>query len=254
MLLAALLGRRFQLGPTQACAARFAPSGSLNLEKQGKTVEAEGLWRAISHAQPNNPEAYAHLGLLEARQQHYKAAAEFYRKALQIGPDIPGVRSNLGLALFKGAQLKESIVEFTPLLKLQPENQQLNTLIGLAHYGLAQYADAIPYLKVAVAHDSQSLPLRLALAHSCLWTRKTAVVMDTYREILALNPDSAEADMVAGEALDEMKDNEGSTKNVSRRGQGRSQISQREFWAGIFVVDAEEVSRSGTRVSRRTGE
>ena len=187
-------------------------SEALNLEKQGKTVEAETLWRAISHAQPNNPEAYAHLGLLEARQQHYKTAAELYRKALQIGPDIPSVRLNLGLALFKGAQLKESIVEFTPLLKLQPDNQQLNTLIGLAHYGLAQYADAIPYLKVAVAHDSQSLPLRLALAHSCLWTKQTPCVMDTYREILALNPDSAEADMVAGEALDEMKDNEGSTK------------------------------------------
>ena len=36
--------------------------------------------------------------------------------------------------------------------------------------------------------------------------------MDVYREILALNSESAEADMLAGEALDEMKDNEGSTK------------------------------------------
>ena len=33
-----------------------------------------------------------------------------------------------------------------------------------------------------------------------------------YREILNLNAESAEADMLAGEALDEMKDNEGSTK------------------------------------------
>jgi Tfp pilus assembly protein PilF len=36
--------------------------------------------------------------------------------------------------------------------------------------------------------------------------------MDVYHEILTLNSESAEADMLAGEALDEMKDNEGSTK------------------------------------------
>jgi len=36
--------------------------------------------------------------------------------------------------------------------------------------------------------------------------------MDVYRQILSLDAESAEADMLAGEALDEMKDNEGSTK------------------------------------------
>ena len=36
--------------------------------------------------------------------------------------------------------------------------------------------------------------------------------MDVYREILTLDSESAEADMLAGEALDEMKDNDGSTE------------------------------------------
>ncbi len=58
----------------------------------------------------------------------------------------------------------------------------------------------------------RNLPLRLALAHSCLWTKQNQCVMDVYREILNLDAESAEADMLAGEALDDMKDNEGSTK------------------------------------------
>jgi tetratricopeptide (TPR) repeat protein len=37
-------------------------------------------------------------------------------------------------------------------------------------------------------------------------------VLDVYKEILALNPDSAEADMLAGEAMNGLKDNEGATK------------------------------------------
>jgi tetratricopeptide (TPR) repeat protein len=197
-----------------------APDGqrekALALEKQGKNQEAEAAWRVVLKAHPSSPEPYAHLGLLEARQEHYKQAVPLYRKALAMNPAVPGLRLNLGLALFKGGELKAAIQEFSVLLKSEspssPEAQRMRVLIGMAHYGLAEYAEAIPYLKDAAAGDPQNLPLRLALAHSCLWTKQNQCVLDIYHEILALNPDSAEADMVAGEALDNMKDNEGSTK------------------------------------------
>jgi tetratricopeptide (TPR) repeat protein len=186
---------------------------ALALEQQGKNVEAEAAWRVFLKAHPSNPEPYAHLGLLEARQEHYKKAVPLYRKALAMNPAIPGLRMNLGLALFKGGELKQAIVEFKPLLKNQPpsspEAQRLNILVGMAHYGLGEYAAAAPYLKQAAAHDPQNLPLRLALAHSCMWSKQYQCVLDTYHEILMLNAESAEADMLAGEALDEMKDHGG---------------------------------------------
>jgi tetratricopeptide (TPR) repeat protein len=185
---------------------------ALTLEQQGKNAEAEAAWRAYLQDHASSPEAYAHLGLLESRLEHYKEAVPLYRKALKMGPDVPGLRLNLGLALFKSGDLKGALLEFEPLLKSQPDNQQLNTLIGMAHYGLAEYGDAVPFLRKAAARDAQNLPLRLALAHSCLWSKQNQCVLDVYKEILALNPDSAEADMLAGDALDEMKDNAGATK------------------------------------------
>ncbi|HTX77106.1 MAG TPA: tetratricopeptide repeat protein [Terracidiphilus sp.] len=189
---------------------------ALALEQQGKIPEAEAAWRAYLKTHPGSPEPYAQLGVLEARQGHYKEAIPLYRKALAMKPDVPGLRLNLGLALFKDGQLKESIPEFEELLKHvqagSPEAQRLNILIGMAHYGVAQYPQAVPYLKTAAANDASNLPLRLTLAQSCLWSRQYQCVMDVYREILNLNAESAEADMLAGEALDEMKDNAGSTK------------------------------------------
>jgi tetratricopeptide (TPR) repeat protein len=183
---------------------------ALALEQQGKNVEAEAAWRIFLKAHPSNPEPYAHLGLLEARQEHYKEAVPFYRKALALNPAFPGLRLNLGLALFKGGELKQAILEFTPLLKSQspssPEAQRLTILLGMAHYGLGEYAGSVLYLKQAASNDSQNLPLRLALAHSCMWSKQYQCVLDTYHEILTLNAESAEADMLAGEALDEMKD------------------------------------------------
>jgi tetratricopeptide (TPR) repeat protein len=192
-----------------AAGAESQRQSALALEQQGKSSEAESAWRLYLKAHPSNPEPYAHLGLLEARQEHYKEAVPFYRKALALNSAIPGLRLNLGLALFKGGELKQAIVEFKLLRKNQrpasAEGQRLTILIGMAYYGLAEYAQAIPYLHHAAAHDAQNLPLRLALAHSCLWSKQYQCVLDTYHEILLLNAESAEADMLAGEALDEMK-------------------------------------------------
>jgi len=179
------------------------------LEQQGKFDEAEAAWNEALKAQPANAEAYAHLGYLEARQQHYKQAVPLYRKALAINPSMPGVRLNLGLALFKGGELKEAIQAFLPILKSEPASspdaQRVTALLGIAEYGLGNYAQAIPYLTTAAANDPQNLQFRLLLAHSCLSTRQFKCVLDVYREILTLNAESAEADMLAGEAEDEMQ-------------------------------------------------
>jgi tetratricopeptide (TPR) repeat protein len=208
---------------------------ALTLEQQGRTAEAETVWRAISSAEPSNPEAYAHLGLLEARQEHYKEAVTLYRKALKLGPAVPGLRLNLGLALFKGGDLEGAIQEFEPLEKGHPESQQLNVLLGMAHYGRAQYAKAIPYLRKAALHDQHNLPLLLALAQSCLWTNQGQCVLDVYREILTINPDSAEADVLAGEALDEMKDNAGSTRMFRAAVKADPRLPNAHFGLGYLL-------------------
>src|ERR1035438_5033056 len=76
----------------------------------------------------------------------------------------------------------------------------------MSHYGLAEFAAATPYLKQAIDRDAQNLPLLLTLAHSCLLSQQYPCVLDAFHRIMSLNPNSAEAHMLAGEALDEMKE------------------------------------------------
>jgi tetratricopeptide (TPR) repeat protein len=158
----------------------------------------------------------ARLGLFEARRGNLPQAIVFYRRAMQLKPNLPGLRLNLGLALFKDGQYKEAIQIFTPLLKSQlpssSEKQRLNVLMGMSHYGLAEYSAAVPYLKHAADSDSQNLPLLLTLAHSCLLSKQYPCVLDVYHRMIAQNAESAEADMLVGEALDEMKDTNGATR------------------------------------------
>lgn len=183
---------------------------ALQLQQEGRLPEAESAWRDVIEKNPADAEAYANLGLLEARQEHYREAIQDYRKALDFNPAMPGVRLDLGLSLFKEGEFRTAIQTFDPLLnaapKASPDALRLKTLIGLAHYGLGEYAEAVAFLKEATAAEPQNLAFRLALAQSCLWSKQYQCVLDVYHEILTLNAESAEADMLAGEALDEMKD------------------------------------------------
>lgn len=179
---------------------------ALGLEQQGRITESETAWRSYLKLYPASSDAYAHLGLLEARQGNYKKAIPLYRKALGLHSAIPGLRLDLGLAYFKAGDLNEALQEFVSLLKNEPSSSpdrlRLTILAGMSCYGLEKYGQAAQYLKEASASAPRNLPLLLALAHSYLWSKQYQDVMTTYHQILTLNAESAEADMLAGEALD----------------------------------------------------
>lgn len=182
---------------------------ALRAEQQGNFEAAAAAWQKVVKAQPANAQAYAHLGLCEARQQHYPEAIAAYRRARQLKPSIPQLNLNLGLALFKSGAFHDSVAPFEAELKATPSDQRVTILLGMAHYGAREYAAAVPYLKAAAERDQKNLSLRLSLAHCYLWTKQFQKVLDVYKEILEIDSNSAEADMIAGEALDEKGDNAG---------------------------------------------
>jgi tetratricopeptide (TPR) repeat protein len=182
------------------------------LEQSGQDAEAEQAWTAIANADPQNAEALAHLGLLEARQKHYDRAIDYYRRAGTINPDLPGLQMNLGLAQFKAAQFPDAIGTFDTELKKHPGDPRLTVLLGMAHYGMKDYLVAIPYLQRAAEQDPQSVPLRITLAQSCLSSKQYQCVLDVCKDVLVLKSDSVDADMLAGEALDQMGDKDGAAK------------------------------------------
>lgn len=188
---------------------------AIALEQQGKIPEAVSAWQTVVRAEPRNGKAYAQLGMLEARLDHYPEAIAAYRKALALSPAIPQLELNLGLAYFKAGDFLNADKAFeAELVKYPkgPDAARLTILIGMAHYGAHEYKAAIPYLKEAAAADKKNLPLRLSLAHCYLWTKQLDATLGVYKEILEIDPDSAEADMIAGEALDEKGDNAGAVQ------------------------------------------
>jgi tetratricopeptide (TPR) repeat protein len=210
--LALVLGLFPCWGQSKAVAADHRQNAMM-LQESGRFSEASAEWRIYLKAHPESIEANADLGLVEARQEHYKEAIPYYRKALLLDPRMSGIRLNLGLAYFKTGAMKEAIETFTPLLKSLPANSpdrlRVSTLIGLAHYSIGNYTSAIPYLKSAANNEPQNILYRFSLAQSCLNVKQYQCVLDAYQELLKINGESAAADMLAGQAYDEMKNSAG---------------------------------------------
>lgn len=223
---------------------------ALTLEQEGKTSEAEAAWKVLADRDPKSPTAWAHLGLLEARQGHYTEAIAFYRRAMALSPSMPGLRLNLGLALFKEGNYKDALSDFAPLLKEQTasasEIQRLTVLIGMSHYGLGEYAAAIPFLREASSRDSSNLPLLLTLAHSCLLSKQYPCVLDAYHRLVALNADSAEAHILVGEALDEMKDTAGATQEFRAAVKADPKQPNAHFGLGYLLWKQEQYPEAAT--------
>ncbi len=239
-----LIGTMMLAMAASHCAGQIAVpdqqrQAALGLEQRGENVEAEAAWRTYLQVHPSSSEAYAHLGLIEAHQARYEEAVPLYRKALSLNPRVPGLRMNLGLALFKAGEMKEALLEFNQLLRgappSSPDRQRLVILIGMSYYGTEEYAKAAPYFKEAAASDPQNLALRLALAHSCLWSKQYQCVLDTYHEILVLNAESAEADMLAGEALDELKNYSGAIEQFRAAVKADPQAPDVHFGLGYLL-------------------
>jgi tetratricopeptide (TPR) repeat protein len=189
-------------------------ANAIALEQRGDNEGAEQAWQSFAKADPGNAEALAHLGLLEARQQRLENAIAFYRQAIALNPNLPGLQMNLGLALFKAAQFPSAMEAFSAEIKKNPNDQRLTVLLGMAHYGMKDYFVAIPYLRKAADRDAQNLTLRMALARSCLLSKQYQCVIDVHREIKSLNPEAAGADLLAAEALDAQRDRDGAATQV----------------------------------------
>jgi tetratricopeptide (TPR) repeat protein len=209
----ALISGLFPCSGQSPEAAADHRKNAIMLQESGHFSEAADEWRIYLKAHPQSIEANADLGLVEARQEHYKEAIPYYRKALLLNPRMSGIRLNLGLAYFKTAAMKEAIETFTPLLKSLPANSpdrlRVETLIGLAHYSIGNFTAAIPYLKTAANNEPQNILYRFSLAQGCLNVKQYQCVLDEYQELLKINGESAAADMLAGQAYDEMKNSAG---------------------------------------------
>src|SRR5207247_3513938 len=101
-------------------------------------------------AQADDPAAMAKQARAALASRQYDRAATLYRELCRLLPAEPGMRLNLGIALYSGGRYAEAITELESLLEQIPSIEPAYLFLGLSRAQAGKAAEAVAPLMRAV--------------------------------------------------------------------------------------------------------
>jgi tetratricopeptide (TPR) repeat protein len=132
-------------------------------------------------------------GQMAMQQGQFAAAAEDFKKVLQLDPTLVEAQVNLGLAYQAQLDYEEAIRYLSKALRIRPNLVAPNVIVGMDYIKLGSPEKGIPFLEAALKLDPSSREAHEALASTYLAQDNFGSAADQFRRIADLNPDKPEA-------------------------------------------------------------
>jgi Flp pilus assembly protein TadD len=164
-----------------------------NLQKQGRSPEAETLYRAALALAPERPDSWANLGLAVLHGGRADEAVAYEREALRLDPENVEAMNNLGIAMHAMSALPEAENHFHGALRLRPDHANATLNLGVIRQclGHAREAEILYRRARALGADTGRVCNNLALALAEMDRLEEAE--GACRDALAAKPDYHEA-------------------------------------------------------------
>ena len=178
---------------TMAAAVKYHQAGQLD--------DAEGIYRQVIEADPNQADALHLLGVLAHQQGRHDVALEKIGRAISLNPKGTSYFNNFGLACHSLGRLEKAMAAYRCALELAPQNAEvLNNLANLLHdQGDAQ--KAIDRYKTAIAIKPDYAEAHCNLGNVLKDQRRLDEAGQSYRHAIKLRGDYARAHQALGSVL-----------------------------------------------------
>jgi tetratricopeptide (TPR) repeat protein len=170
-------------------ASLLKPTAAHRQNVPAKTTAREDAYRA------NN------LGVALLEQFKHKEAADAFKRALQLAPDLAVARINLGIALFNVPDLAAAQRELQAAATAAPSAPQPPYLLGLVAKTQNRPDEAIPHFQKVLQIDPNDVGANVNLGQLFVQQRKYAQAVTLLRTAVAAEPYNATALYNLGMAL-----------------------------------------------------
>lgn len=151
-----------------------------------------GLLRHASSQQPAPLESLLASAQQAQARGDFESAADFYRKAVAVRPEVAELWANLGLMYYQTGKDEEAIGAFRRAIRLKPDLFVPHLFLGLDYSRIKRFQVAIPYLKQATLLHPTDPQAQTALGQAYAASGRTRLAIDAYRRTVQLVPEKAD--------------------------------------------------------------
>jgi tetratricopeptide (TPR) repeat protein len=167
----------------------------------GDFATAEQYYRQAVDAGPDHADAWCYLGLVCRAQGKWDDAVGAYRQALRLRPGFVEAHNNLGNVLVSQGRLEEAVVCFRDAIRLNPNLAQAHNNLGAGLRQLGRFEEAIGCYRQALRLNPAYPEAHNNLGEALLAQNRPEEAVAPCREALRLHPGSAQAHNTLGSAL-----------------------------------------------------
>ena len=140
-----------------------------------------------------SPEAYNIRGGAELEAGHWQAAADQFRRGLELAPNEPSLRHRFGTALYQMGDKQGAAQQFEQVLRTTPDYARAHFSLGVLLNEAGQYADASDHFRAALKSDPKYVEARVQLAGTLARTGHPGEAVVQYTEALDASPTNSDA-------------------------------------------------------------
>ena len=166
-----------------------------------QAAQATGFYRAALALRPNSPGVLNNLGNALGEQGQWAEAEVALRESTRLKPDFAMAHSNLGIVLKLLGKLAEAEKECRQAIRLQPDFANAHYNLGLALAAQNKPAEAVTEYREALRLGRNEYDVQYSLGNALYQQGKVPEAVAAFREAVRLQPDYAEAHVNLGNAL-----------------------------------------------------
>jgi tetratricopeptide (TPR) repeat protein len=140
-----------------------------------------------------SPEAYNVRGGRELEARNWAAAAENFRRGLELAPNDASLRHRLGTALAQMGDVRGAADQFETVIKTTPGFARAHFSLGVLMNDSRRYPEAIDHFSNALKYEPGYVQARVQLAGVLARSGRPEEALEHYRQAIDANPTLSDA-------------------------------------------------------------
>lgn len=174
---------------------------AMELHKQSKLDQAEGIYREVLAAAPNHPDALHYLGLMQYQRGRVDDAVQAISAALAVAPEYVDAHNNLGNIHMEQKRFEKAEACYRRTVELAPGHLGALNNLGSVLRALGRLEEAEPVFREALKLSADFFPLHYNLGTLLYEQGRAAEAVDHLFQAMVLDPEQAGSKVMLGIAL-----------------------------------------------------